>query len=398
MLGAVILLGAEGSAQDETRPDDWPFFRGADRDGISREKGWKWDQPKVLWRASVGPGVSAVSIKDGRAYTMGSARRKESVWCLDAETGTQLWKHEYDAPKQDEQEMDTPGPRATPTIAEGRVYTIGRDGQIWCLDAQSGKVIWEKDVRKQPDAKEPTWGFAASPVLLADKVIFGVGPAGLALDKADGHVIWTSGKGVPGYATPTRYQQDGKTLLAIFSEKAIYGVDPQLGKVLWNHKWETEFGVNAADPICRDGQIFVSSAYGVGCAMLDVTGSSPKILWRNKEMTNQFATCILWDGHLYGVIAEEPRGDGIKCMDWATGKVKWHQPKLRFCNLSAADGRLVILTEKGELVIAEASPEKYVELARTHILGGSAWTAPSLAGCRLFARNCKGDVACVDLR
>lgn len=393
MAGVLVAAGAASAG-------DWPVFRGPDRNGISKETAWasKWDgTPKTLWSAPVGDGFSGVTVAAGKAYTMGHKDGKDTVWCFDALKGTMVWKQSYDAIPRGSTNPDYNGPRATPTIDGAMVYTFSRDGQVFCFDAAEGNVKWSVDVKKEYGYDVPAWGFAASPLVMGQMLLINAGSSGLALDKATGKTIWSSPKGVGGYNTPVVYVQGGKPRLAFSNGEAILSVDPASGKVAWKFPWTTSYKVNSADLIISDGKLFASSGYRYGCALLDINTDEPKQLWKNALMRNHFHTCVLLDGYLYGVDGDQQKPDGLKCMDLKTGEVKWQEPSVKYGGLVVADGKLIILTEQGELVVAAASSEKYAELARAKVLDGVSWTAPVLANGRVYVRNRTGQVACIDL-
>jgi outer membrane protein assembly factor BamB len=378
---------------------DWPMFRGVNRDGISKETGWMatWENPPApVWKASVGSGFSSMTVQGGRLYTMGHVGGKDTVWCLDVRDGSVIWKHTYAAPALGSVKPDFPGPRSTPTIDGEVVYSISRDGQAFCFAATDGAIRWSVNIAKDYAIPVPSWGFASSPVVWGEMLILNAGASGLALNRRDGKVIWKS-DGEGSYDTPAVFEQAGRQRLAMFNTAEVVCVDAQSGQVVWRHRWRSPFKTHAADKIVRDGKMFISSAYNYGCALLDITGDAPAVIWENKEMRNHFGTSVLWKGHLYGVDGDVEAGARLKCIEFATGQPRWEAKEVGFANLILADGKLIILTEKGELVIAAATPEKYTELARTHVLGGSSWTAPVLAGRRLFLRNSRGDLACLDL-
>jgi len=382
---------------------DWPNFRGPAQDNISREGGWNAKSvatPRILWRAAVGNGFSTVSVANGRVYTMGNRANRDTVWCLDQDKGTVLWQHTYDAPAMGRGSPDFPGPRSTPTVDGEVVYTLSRDGQLFCLNVADGKPRWSVNILQLSGAELPDWGFSSSPFVVGNMLIINAGSSGLALNKTDGSVIWKSATGMAGYNTPILFEQGGRQLLAFSNADSVVCVEAATGKLLWSIPWPTSWKVNAADLIYSDGKFFVSSGYNRGCALFDITGPQPRELWRNREIRNMFTTSILLDGHIYGVDGDQEggQGEGVKCIEWATGKARWAEKSLRFCPFVIADGKLVILQERGELIIAEASPQKYTELARAQVLGGASWVTPVLANGRIYVRNNAGDLACVDVR
>jgi outer membrane protein assembly factor BamB len=381
--------------------EEWPVYRGPARDGVSVEKGWTaaWTgEPAVLFKVNVKNGFSEVVVRGDRLWTMGHARGNDCVVCLDADSGKEIWSYRYPALSIGTVQPDYEGTRATPTLEGERVYTLSRDGKAHCLEAGTGTVVWEKDLVKELGVAAPPWGFAGSPVVHGEMVILNVGTAGTALDKKSGAVVWQTGKAASGYATPTEYTVGGKERLAMFTADAVVGLETATGKKLWSVPWKTQYKINSADLIFRDGKLFASSAYNFGCAVIDVGTDQPKILWKNGSLRNHYNSSVLLDGHLYGFDGNNIQGQGLRCLDFATGKTIWTEAKPTWGNLIAAGGKLIIISQSGELIIAQASAEKYQELARAHPLGGTFWTAPVLCDGRLYLRNTRGDLVGLDLR
>ncbi len=372
---------------------DWPNWRGPNHNGISDEKGWMeaWlkEEPKVLWGKSVGVGYSSFAVVGDRAYTMGHKDGNDIVWCLNADTGKEIWQKSYSCPKDPPRGYS--GPRATPTVDGKRVFTISHDGQVFCLDADSGEVIWNKNVPKELNAGILQWGFAGSPLVAGKEVILNIGTAGVTLDKATGKTVWQTGGGMAGYATPVLFETGGRKCVAVFGATSLAVVNATNGKMIARHPWKTGNDVNAATPIVSGDKIFISSSYGKGCALLQFSGDKLDAVWQNKEMRNHFNNCVLWNGHLYGFDAS-----GLKCIDFATGAVKWSQRGFGGeSSLVIADGKMIMMEERGTLVVAEASPTGYKELVRKKVLSGTCWTVPVLSGGRIFCRNHQGEVVCL---
>lgn len=373
---------------------DWPRWRGPDANGISKETGWStsWpdEGPKQLWKANVGTGFSSISVANGRAYTVGNLKDRDTVYCFDAKTGQERWKHSYPAPLDDH--YYDGGSSATPTIDGDKVYHLARRGGLFCLDAATGKVVWSKELYKELGARIPEWGFAGSPLVEGDLLILNVGSAGAAINKVTGAVVWTSGKGSAGYSSAVPFSVGNDRYAALFLLQAVAAVNVRTGKELWRHGWKTSYDVNAADPVIAGNEIFISSGYDKGAALLRILSNQPNVVWQNKNMRNHFNSCVLVGGHLYGFDESE-----LKCVDWKSGAVKWTEPGLGKGGLSAADGKLIVQGERGQLVVAEASPAGFKPLARAQVLGGKCWTMPVLANGRIYCRNARGDVVCVDV-
>ena len=381
--------------------DDWPRYRGANFNGVSSEKNWlgAWPggQPKQLWKKNVGTGFASMAVAKGRVYTVGHAGKEDAVYCFDAISGAEAWKHVY------AQELDPKyyegGPSGTPTVEGGKVFVFSKQGDVLCLEAATGVLVWSKNVHKEFGVELPDWGFAGSPHIEGELLILNAGTSGIALKKATGEKAWTSGKDAAGYATPVPFVNDGHRALAIFGASQIYAVEPLTGKLLWKQTWKTEYDVNSADPSISGDLLYVSSGYGKGNAAIRFGGGKAEQVWFNKEVRAHFSSPVVIGGYVYGVDGQGGDKDSqLKCLDLKTGKVLWTSPKSSTGSLAAADGKLIWITGNGELVVVEANPASYKELARAQVTGGKCWTAPVLADGKIYVRNAKGEVVCVDVK
>jgi len=393
-----LLLGPSANV----RAEDWPRWRGPDDNGISRETGWldTWPAggPPVAWKENVGIGFSSVAVSQGKLYTLGNRDNTDRVVCLDAVTGKPVWSHTYECPLEDK--FFEGGPTATPTVDGDRVYTLSRQGNLFAFEKATGKIVWQSNVAEAAEVRVPGWGFGGSPRVHGKLLLLNVGEAGTAVDKETGAVVWKSGDREAGYTTPVVAKQGARDIAILASGKVFQAVEAETGKLLWTHRWLTRFGCNAADPIVSDGQVFISSGYNRGAALLKLGDGDPSVLWENKDLQNQMSSSVLLDGHLYGIDGTESAGGEMRlvAMEFSTGKVKWTEPWPKMGSLMAADGKLILLAESGELVVAQASPAAYKELARAKVMDGKCWTSPVLSGGRIYCRNAAGDVVAVDVR
>ena len=373
---------------------DWPNYRGPNHDGISKETGWTtaWpaDGPKVLWKAKVGLGFSAIVVAKGRAYTQGNTSDVDTIFCFDATTGTSIWKHSYAAPL--DAKYYEGGTSATPTVEGDQVYTVSKRGILHCLSAADGKVIWTKNLQEELGAKIPDWGFAGSVLIAGDLAIVNIGSAGTALDKKTGKVVWTSGTEESGYSTPVPIEVKDERAILLAIKRDVVAVKVKDGQELWRFPWKTQYDVNAADPMLVGNKVFVSSGYNHGGGVFDVSVSPAKEVWNNKNMRNHFASSVLWQGHLYGVDENQ-----LRCLVFETGEVKWTDKVSGKGSLIIADGKLIVLTERGELLVANPSPDGFKPIARAQVIGGKCWSAPTLANGKIYCRTGPGDVVCVDV-
>lgn len=374
---------------------DWYRWRGPDLNGISKESGWStaWPRegPRQLWKTSVGTGFSSVSVSNGRLYTMGNYNDRDTVYCFNADTGAQLWKHAYVCPT--DPNLYEGGPNATPTIDGNAVFTFSRKGHLFAFEAESGKVIWSKNLHDELGLEVPDWGFSGSPLVEGKLLIVNAGTGGTAVDKTTGNVVWSSGKGSAGYSSPVVFNPGTVRGVLMFSTKELVAVNAVNGQPLWRHPWATAYGVNAAEPLLLGDRIFISSGYNQGCALLQIRGNAVSVLWQNRNMRNHFNSSVAWQGFVYGFDESE-----LKCLDLQNGAVKWSERGLGKGSLIAADGKLIVLSESGELVVAEGSQAAFKPLARAQVLGGKCWTAPVLSNGRIFCRNARGDLVCLEVK
>ena len=377
--------------------DDWPNWRGPNHDGISRETGlltaWPEQGPKVLWKVELIGGYSSVAVAGGRLFTQSRDATDETVLCFDAASGTRLWEFRYPCDYEDHKEhLDQrfkSGPRATPAVDSGRVYTIGTAGDLFCLEAATGRKIWHRNLIQMARRTIPEYGYCNSPFIVGERLF--VHPGGrsgdsiAALDKTDGSILWQSLDDKIGWATPIHYRFNpgAPGQLVYFTAFGPVAVSPDDGKLLWRHEWRTEFDLNVAAPIYSDGRLFISSNYGRGGALLRlVPHGNPEVVWQNQSMANHFSCSVLWDGHLYGFSNAR-----LRCVEFDTGKIRWDKPGLGRGSLLLVDGHLIALGEDGTLVLAQAAPQEYVEKGRWQALEGTCWGVPVLANGRLYVRH-----------
>jgi outer membrane protein assembly factor BamB len=331
-----------------------------------------------------------MAVSDGRVYTMGNEKDTETIYCLDANTGQEIWKHSYSCPT--DPNLYEGGPNATPTVDGKVIFTFSRHGHAFALAAETGKVIWSKNLREELRLTIPEWGLSGSPLIEGKLVILNAGTGGVAIEKATGKVAWSSGKGSAGYSSPVAFTQGQIRGALIFNTKELVAVNVATGQPLWQHRWATSYGVNAADPVLIGDRIFISSGYNQGCALLQMRGNGVSVLWHNRNMRNHFNSCVVLQGFVYGFDESE-----LRCLDLQTGAVKWRDGGPGKGALIAADGKLIVLGETGELMIAEATPTAFKTVARAHVLGGRCWTAPVLANGRILCRNARGNLICLDV-
>lgn len=379
--------------------EDWVRYRGPNLNGISSEVDWSdaWGNfsPTTLWRAHVGTGLSGVVTSQGRLVTLGNTDERDTIYCLDMQTGETLWQHSYPA-ASDPNEFEG-GPTSTPTIAEGRVYVLSRHGDVLCLNATDGQVNWHVNAAELAAVRVPTWGFAGSPLVLDGRLLLNVGDAGTALDPLTGQLLWSSADRDAGYSSLVPLQLNGQPAVVLGSARSYVCIDPTDGHELWRQRWLTTFGCNAADPLVRGEQLFLSSGYNRGSALLQATWESVAEIWKSKEMQNQISSSVLIDEYLYGIHGDVNSQPELRCLRWATGELMWQEDSFRPGGLIAAGRRLIVLSDDGELLIVATEPQACRLLARQRVLSEKCWTAPTLSNGKIFCRSVRGELVCVQL-
>lgn len=379
---------------------DWPHFRGPSYDGTSAETAWSSDWPehgpREAWRREVGPGASSIVVVGDRAVTMGNRDERDVVYCLDTATGRELWTYGYPCPLNKRQFEG--GPAATPTIADGRVFTFSHDGRLHALSLTDGALLWSVDVTAAYGGAPPRWKYAGSPLVLGERVILDIGGRGnstLALDAETGRKVWGVGDESAGYAAPIPY--DGGRRLLLFKGTALIGRAAADGDALWGIPWKTQHDVNASSPFVQGDRLFVSSGYrsGRAAAFALRDGGSPRELWRNDRMKTKMSSCVPHGEHVYGVTEA---GGALLCLSMATGEIAWQaRGASGGGTIAAAGDRLLVMTDRGELHVVAADPAGHRELARTRALSKRTWVAPVLAHARIYCKDNSGNIVCYDV-
>jgi outer membrane protein assembly factor BamB len=420
------------------RGDDWPQWLGPRRDGVWRETGildkFPEGGPRVRWRVKVGPGYTGPAVAAGRVYVMDRMLPEgtknptepfpmrpgkgipgsERVLCLDAADGHLLWKHEYDCLYT----VSYPsGPRTTPTVRDGKVYTLGTEGHLFCLDAATGKVAWSHELQKEYGVKAPLWGFAAHPLLDGGKLFCTVGGKGstvVAFDKDTGKERWRAlSAREPGYCPPMIYEAGGKRQLIVWTAESVNGLDPETGTVYWSELAASYMGMSIATPRKEGDRLFLT-AYPSLALMLRLAADRPaaEVAWRGGKKTGLysiFGTPFFEGGYVYGF----SNPGRLTCVKAETGERLWETLKPTGGEAApSADGFLVknggrffVVNEKGDLIIARLSPKGYEEVSRAHLLEPTTsafnsrkvvWSHPAFANRCAYLRNDR-ELLCVSL-
>ncbi len=394
---AGVLLGAQALATD------WPSWRGVNRDGITPEVNWNsdWpaDGPTRVWKANVGVGFSSMVVADGRLFTMGWETNQDRVTCLDAVTGIVQWTYTY--PEALADKMYEGGPNSTPLVVGSRVFTASKMGNLHCFDAATGKVLWNLDLGKTIGASVSMWGISGAPVLAnAETLLVNYGPQGVAVNPTTGKQLWDSGKKKDmSFTAPVIASLDGKDTALFHMSEELVAVDPATGKTLWKSKFGQGYRTHCSDPIVSGDRIFISSGDDGG-ELLQISNGAAKRVWKNKNLSTFTGTAVLIDGHLYGHETGGYKKDNqeLRCLDFASGEIKWGEKGFGQGSIIASGNRLIVLAENGELSIVRANPGRFELISRTQAIGGKCWTSPILANGRLYVRNAKGDLVCLDVR
>ena len=383
---------------------EWPKFLGPNGDGTIDASDWNQDwskkQPHELWKAQVGIGCASVAIANGRAITVGQKEAgKDTVSCFDPVTGKLLWEYTYE--QKLEPAFYSGGPSATPAIDSGRVYIIAKDGSLFCIGITNGKVLWQKNLVSDFGGEKQQWGYAASPLIVDDLLI--VEPGGkdasvAALKKDTGALVWKAGSDRAAYATPVRFKTETVNGLACFNQSGLVGYDLG-GHELFRQPWKTEYDVNASAPLHKDGRFLIASSYGNGAALVKALPAPVEIVWKNKDLQMQFQNMVLDYDTVFAVTGDNSSRATLRCIDFATGKIRWEE-KLRENrgNIIYSNGKLLVLSESGELFLLDPDREKYSERGRIQANRKPCWAPPSFANGLFYTRNNDGVLTCVDLR
>jgi outer membrane protein assembly factor BamB len=427
-------------AAAEVFADDWPQWLGPKRDSVWRETGivekFPTNGPPIRWRAGIGGGYAGPVVANGRVYVAdrqlapgannpadpfdrNAIRGRERVLCLNEANGQVIWQHEYECPYT----ISYPaGPRVAPLVSGGKVYTLGAEGNLLCLEADKGKVLWSRAFKKDFGIKAPLWGFAGHPLLDGNRLICLVGGAGstaVALDKDTGKELWRALTAEePGYSSPVIYQAGGQRQLMLWHPEAANALDPQTGEVYWSVPFKSRTGMTLATPRKLGDSLFFTAFYS-GSLMLRLDPAKPSAttVWHTlkgneKDTTHLNAvmcTPFLENGYIYGVCSYGQ----LRCLKMETGERVWETfqattsgEPVRWANVFMVKhgGRFFLFNEKGDLIIAKLSPGGYQEISRAHLLeptGATAgrsvlWSHPAFANRRVYARNDK-EIICADL-
>jgi outer membrane protein assembly factor BamB len=394
-----LILALGSTLANQSWSSDWPQFLGPTRNGVyagsDLAETWPKEGPPVIWQKSIGEGFSGPAVADRKLILFHRLKDNETIECLDSKTGKPLWNFNYPTTYQDDFGFDE-GPRATPCIADGRVYTFGAEGMLTCLDFAGGKKIWGVDTKKEFGARKGFFGIVCSPIVVGNAVLLNTGGANgagiVAFDKATGKVLWKTSDDEASYSAPTLATINGTRYGLFLTRSALVGLNPADGKVYFTQPFRPSINasVTAATPLVIGDLIFISASYGAGAALLRIKDGKPEKIWSAQDvLSNHYATSIYHDGFLYGIDGRTDPGyqPTLRCVDLKTGKIRWQQDDIGAATLTLAGDQLLILTEKGELIRAKASPEAFKSNARAEVFPNHVRAFPALSDGFLYARS-----------
>lgn len=408
VVGVLAVAGFVGGVGAE----EWPQWRGPKDDGIVREEKiaekWPAGGPKKLWEKEVGVGFSSPVGMGGKVYVFAMSGGKDTLYCFDAASGAEGWKQSYETKLEghmprESLTKDWTGTRASPVIEGDKIYTYGFSGDLVCRELADGKLVWHTNVLAETGARPITWAQASNPTIDGDVIYVQGGSGGalaVAVNKKDGKVIWKAEEALGGYAKVTVADVGGQKQLIVFGGKALYGLNPADGKTLWSEPYETEYDVNAATPIYKDGKVLVTSSYRQGrITLYEVTAGGVKKVWSNKDITMRFQPPIVEDGYIYGT-QKDP--GFVTCLKWEDGSVVWRSTEKISQGgslLRVGGDKMILMSQTGEGILARVTPKGLEKLSEAKLVADNSknvWSTPLVYQGKLFVKGRDG-LACYDI-
>lgn len=406
---ALVSQGSpRGSAEQPVAADlsatsdhDFPQFLGPIRDATANaprfDTDWRANPPRLIWKNPIGAGWSAFAVIGDYAVTQEQRGDDECVTCYELVTGDLLWKHADKG--RFSATLSGDGPRSTPTIDQGRVYTLGALGTLNCLDGRTGECLWTHDIIKENNASVPQWGKSCSPLVVDNVVVVSAGGKKgrslVAYDKESGEIVWHAGDQESSYASPRLMELAGQRQIVMVNKQSVTGHAPDDGHILWQFTWPGHEPKVPDAVAVDDRHVFISAGYGLGCKLLEMPGSKggkPQALWESNKLKPKFTNVLIRDGHVYGL----DDGRTLNCLSLKDGKVRWRGGRYGHGQILLVNDILLVQAESGEVALVELSPERFKEIARFAALDGQTWNNPVVAGRLLLVRNAT-EAACYEL-
>jgi len=385
---------------------DWPQFLGPNRDGVYAGPAltdvWPASGPRVVWKKTVGQGLSGPVVSNGRVILFHRQDNREIVEAMAAATGKTVWRYGYPTSYRDDFGFDE-GPRAVPVVSGGIVYTYGAEGQLHAVSLDAGRRVWSLDAARRFEVPKGFFGAAGSPLVEDGRVIANIGGKGagvVAFEAATGKVLWQATNDEASYSSPVGATFAGRRVALFLTRGGVVALDPASGTVAFQQPWRSrsQSSVNVASPLVVGDLIFVSAEYGPGAGVFQATGSHLTPVWAsNDALSNHYATSVHKDGILYGFHGRQEQGPSLRAVEFRTGKVRWNVDQFRAGTVTLAGDRLLIVRESGELILAPATPDAFKPLARAQILTGTIRAYPAISDGFVFVRN-DNTLICLDLR
>ena len=402
MAGSSIFLFSQ-----MTLAQDWSQFLGPSRNGVYAgaplNTVWPKEGPPVIWKMNVGQGFSSPVVAKGRLILFHRIQNQEVVECFDARNGKKIWTFAYPTNYRDDFGFDE-GPRGTPSIAGGRVYTFGAEGVLHCLDFETGNKLWSVETHPKFHVRKGFFGAACSPLVEGERVILNIGgtdQAGIvAFDAKNGNVVWKATSDEASYSSPVAATIAGNRYLFCFTRAGLAVLDPSDGKVIAQFPWRSRnnASVNAAVPLVVGNQVFLSASYETGAVLLQWGDRNIRKVWTSDEvLSNHYASSVFANGYLFGFHGRQEYGPSLRSVEWQTGKIAWSVEDFKAGTVTLAGDLLLIMKEGGELIIAPASAKEFRIVARSKVLSSSVRAYPAIAEGLLYVRDEKS-LVCLDLK
>lgn len=392
-----ILLGCKPEPKSE-----WTLWRGPQGNNLSTETAWnheKLDSSHILWSKNIGWGHSAIAVRENHCYASGwheiiendDTLRQTTIVCLDLENGKEVWQYSYPSNKR-----SFPGPGSSPALDGQKLYQISWEGMLYCLDSRNGKELWKKDLAADSLTLRDDWGYNPSPVFHGELLLLNLNQNGIALNKNNGEVVWSSPVQVASYASVQLMQHQGQMLGIFQADSIIRFVDVATGIIVSQYTKNNQKSIHNDVLFTNDNKIFTSNG------LLRFDGTTLQSLWQNDSVASSFRTGVIVDGFAYQ-FSDYKRKKDLYCVDLATGIPRWNADLGEWGSLMGTPGRLIVLTGLGKVLVVETNPDQFKVLAEMQVLPGEkkqenwCWTSPTLCNNKLLVRNSKGDIACIGL-